>query len=87
MPNVRSAANWSVGVFTVTAMGMYTWCDYRRRREAQGIAQAVAGMKALQEKKKKEEQEAKEKVQAAAQQAEEQRRTKSWTSLSNYKFW
>ena len=95
MPVMGNAANWTVGVFTVTALGMYTWCERRRRQEAQGMAQAVAGTaagmteeeKKLQEKKKKEEQEAREKAEAVARLAEEERRKKSWTNLNNYKFW
>lgn len=71
----------------MATLGMYTWCERRRRKEAEGMAQAVAGMKRLQEKKKQEEKEAKEKAAAAAREAEEERRRKSWKNLSNYKLW
>lgn len=82
-----AAANLSVGAFSSAALGMYSWCEYRRRQEAIGMTQAVAGMKMLQEKKKREEQEARERAEAEARRLEEERRKKSWTNPSNWKFW
>lgn len=48
------------------------------------MKQAVELMKELKDKKARDKEKAAE---AACQLAEEQRRKKSWTNLSNYKFW
>lgn len=46
--------NWAVGGFSTTALGMFYWCQERRKEEARGMAAAVAGMKMLHEKRAKE---------------------------------
>ena len=69
------------------SLGIYTWCERRRRQEAIGMTQAVAGMKKMHDKKKQEEEEEKQKAEAAARLIEEEQKKKSWTNPSNYKFW
>jgi cytochrome c oxidase assembly protein subunit 20 len=48
------------------------------------MKQAVDLMKELKDKKQRDKEKAAEE---AAKRAEEERRKKSWTDLSNYKFW
>jgi len=63
----------------LAAMGMYTWCEARRKEEQKGMAAAVMGMKMLKEKKARE-----QAAEEAAQKAFEQQREKDkpW-----YKVW
>ncbi|KIX02213.1 uncharacterized protein Z518_08152 [Rhinocladiella mackenziei CBS 650.93] len=75
-------ANFMVAGFTVTACGMYYWCDERRKQEAKGIAAAVAGMKYLQEKRAREKEEEAAQAAEAAKVEEERKRNRQW-----YKFW
>ncbi|EEQ85730.1 hypothetical protein RJZ56_004051 [Blastomyces dermatitidis] len=79
------ACNWAVGTFAVASIGMYEFCQRRRVQERDGIKEAVELMRDLKIKKLKERERAKAEAEAAA--AEEERRRKSWTNLSNYKFW
>ncbi|KIW12185.1 hypothetical protein PV08_09461 [Exophiala spinifera] len=72
--------NWAVGGFVLTASGMYAWCERRRREEQRGIAQAVIGMKMLQEKK------ARERAAAEARAKEEEEALKK-KNQRWYKFW
>ena len=74
--------NWAVVGFTVASGGMYTWCTARQKKEAQGMAQAFAGMKMLNEKKARERAE-EEAAQALKLKVEKEQKAKqSW-----YKFW
>jgi ribosomal protein S12 methylthiotransferase accessory factor YcaO len=67
--------NWAVGTFAVSAIGMYQWCQYRRREEGKGMVAAVKGMQLLNEKKAKE----RAIAEAAEKAAEEERqRNKNW---------
>lgn len=75
-------ANYAVGTFAIASLGMYTWCQSRRREEAKGMALAVAGMKMLHEKKAREEAEEKAKASEAAQKLKEEDKNKPW-----YKVW
>lgn len=74
-----TTANWAVGAFTLSALGMYTWCERRRKEEQKGMAAAVIGMKMLNEKKARE-----RAVEEAAQKAAEEAQKKNapW-----YKVW
>jgi hypothetical protein len=74
-----TTANWAVGGFSLAAMGMYTWCESRRKDEQKGMAAAVIGMKMLNEKKARE-RAAEEAAQKAFEQARE--KDKPW-----YKVW
>ena len=35
------AANWAAGTFCLTAFGLYTYCDYKRRASKDGMMRAV----------------------------------------------
>ena len=76
---VGTTANWAVGGFALAAMGMYTWCESRRKEEQKGMAAAVIGMKMLNEKKARE-RAVEEATKKAAEEAREQ--SKPW-----YKVW
>lgn len=84
MRSLWSAGNWAVGVFAVTSLGAYEFCRRRRIQELHGMKEAVELMKELKEKKQRDKERAAEE---AARRAEEEKRRKSWTNLSNYKFW
>ncbi|KAJ5439458.1 uncharacterized protein N7458_010456 [Penicillium daleae] len=84
MRSLWSAGNWAVGVFAVTSLGAYEFCRRRRIQELHGMKEAVELMKELKEKKQRDKERAAEE---AARRAEEEKRKKSWTNLSNYKFW
>lgn len=83
---LQKSANWAVGAFSLTAIGLHIWCDMRRKEEAKGIAAAVTGMKMLHEKRVKEEAEQKRKVaeetRRKLEEEEERRKNKTW-----YKWW
>ena len=68
--------NYAVGAFTVTAGGMYYWCQKRRKEEAKGMAAAVVGMRMLHEKKAREEAERK-KLELERRRKEEEDRIKN----------
>lgn len=70
-----ATTNWAVGGFSVTAMGMYYWCEQRRKQEAKGIAAAMAGMKMLNEKKARDKATA---IEAAKKAKEEKEKKSSW---------
>lgn len=78
------AANWAVGSFAAASIATYEFCQRRRRKELDGMKQAVDLMKEVKLKKQREKEKAAEE---AARQAEEEKKRKSWTNLSNYKFW
>ncbi|KAL4871008.1 hypothetical protein BDV12DRAFT_194920 [Aspergillus spectabilis] len=81
---IWTACNWAVGVFAITSLATYEFCQRRRIQELDGMKQAVELMKELKIKKQREkEQQAAE----AARLAEEEKKRKSWTHLPNYKFW
>ncbi|KAJ5174825.1 uncharacterized protein N7482_000702 [Penicillium canariense] len=84
MRSLWSAGNWAVGIFAVTSLGAYEFCRRRRIQELHGMKEAVELMKELKEKKQRDKEKAAEE---AARRAEEETRKKSWTNLSNYKFW
>ncbi|PLB37325.1 uncharacterized protein BDW47DRAFT_107300 [Aspergillus candidus] len=79
-----TACNWAVGAFAITALAAHEFCQRRRLQELDGMKQAMELMQQLKVKKQKEKE-----VKAAevARAAEEERLRKSWTNLSNYKFW
>ncbi|RAK91992.1 cytochrome oxidase biogenesis protein, Cox20 subunit [Aspergillus costaricaensis CBS 115574] len=79
-----TACNWAVGAFAITALAAHEFCQRRRVEELDGMKQAVELMKALKDKKQREKE---QKIEEAARLAEEERKRKSWTNLSNYKFW
>lgn len=72
------SCNLAVGSFVMGAVGMYAWCDQRRRQEAQNIALTMRGLKAYNEKQSREEKE--EKLRTIAEEAKrtEEERNKSW---------
>ncbi|KUL86522.1 hypothetical protein ZTR_04180 [Talaromyces verruculosus] len=78
------ASNWAVGAFAIASLASYEFCQRRRVNEMKGMQKAVELMAELKAKKQKE----KEQLQAIREaEAEELRKRKSWTNLSNYKFW
>jgi hypothetical protein len=75
--------NLAVTAFALTSAGMYTWCLQRQRKEASGIAQAMYGLKLLNEKKAREKAEEEAAAEAARLRAEEdKKRNQKW-----YKPW
>ncbi|OJD16669.1 hypothetical protein AJ78_03179 [Emergomyces pasteurianus Ep9510] len=84
---VWPACNWAVGTFAFASIGMYEFCQRRRVQERDGMKEAVELMRELKIKKLQERERAKAEAEAAAAAAEEERQRKSWTRLSNYKFW
>ncbi|KAJ9609358.1 hypothetical protein H2200_005685 [Cladophialophora chaetospira] len=85
LSSISTTANFAVVGFTLSASGMYYWCDRRRKEEARGMAMAVQGMKMLHEKRAREKAASEETARvAAASKAEEEarRRKEQW-----YKFW
>ncbi|PGH12384.1 hypothetical protein AJ79_04332 [Helicocarpus griseus UAMH5409] len=84
---VWPACNWAVGTFAIASIGTYEFCQRRRVQERDGMKEAVELMRELKIKKLKERELAKAEAEAKAAAAEEERRRKSWTNLSNYKFW
>ena len=67
----------------VGALGMYTWCESRRKEEQKGIKAAVLGMMMLNEKKARERAMEEAAQKAAEKAAEDQRqKDKRW-----YRFW
>ncbi|KAH8693015.1 hypothetical protein BGW36DRAFT_302255 [Talaromyces proteolyticus] len=78
------ACNWAVGTFAITSIISYEFCQRRRVNEVKGMKEAVELMQQLKVKKEKETEQLK-----AAREAEAatERKQKSWTNLSNYKFW
>ncbi|GAD96819.1 conserved hypothetical protein [Paecilomyces variotii No. 5] len=84
LKSIWPACNWAVGSFAVISIAAYELCQRQRVKEIDGMKQAVEMMKELKLKKQRE----KEQKQAEeAARLEEERRRKSWTNLSNYKFW
>lgn len=76
--------NWAVGAFAIASIASYEFCQRRRVNEMKGMQEAMALMAELKVKKQKE----KDQLKAAREAEEEEiRRQKSWTNLSNYKFW
>jgi Protein of unknown function (DUF3767) len=81
--SVVATTNWAVGTFALAASGMHYWCTERQRKEAQGMAVAVAGMKMLNDKKARE-RKAEEEAAAAVKikLEDEKKRNQKW-----YKIW
>lgn len=79
------AANWAVGSFAAASIATYEFCQRRRRKELDGMKQAVDLMKEVKLKKQREKEQ--QAAEDAARRAEEEKKRKSWTNLSNYKFW
>lgn len=79
-----AACNWAVGAFAVASLASYEFCQRRRVDEMRNMQKAVELMAELKMKKQKEKEQQKA-IQEA--EAEELRKRKSWTNLSNYKFW
>ncbi|KAE8153941.1 hypothetical protein BDV25DRAFT_5236 [Aspergillus avenaceus] len=79
-----TACNWAVGAFALTSLAAHEFCQRRRVQELDGMKQAVELMKELKVKKQREKE---QKVEEAARLAEEEKKRKSWTNMSNYKFW
>ncbi|KAE8351034.1 hypothetical protein BDV28DRAFT_137985 [Aspergillus coremiiformis] len=79
-----TASNWAVGAFAITSLAAHEFCQRRRVQELDGMKQAVELMKELKIKKQREKE---EKAVEAVRLAEEEKKRKSWTNLSNYKFW
>lgn len=86
LKNIQRTSNFAVGAFAASSVGMFYWCQSRRREEARGMAAAVAGMKMLHEKRAKEEAAEKEK-QKAAEEARKQAEEKAKKSKSWWKVW
>ncbi|KAF7593431.1 hypothetical protein BBP40_011533 [Aspergillus hancockii] len=80
-----TACNWAVGAFAITSLAAHEFCQRRRVQELDGMKQAVELMKELKIKKQQEKEQ--KAAEVAARLAEEEKKRKSWTNLSNYKFW
>lgn len=76
-----------MGTFAIASIAAHEICQRRRVKEIDGMKQAVELMRELKVKKQKEKEHKKAADEAARQAEEEERRRKSWTNLSNYKFW
>ncbi|GAQ04501.1 hypothetical protein ALT_1822 [Aspergillus lentulus] len=83
--SIWTACNWAVGAFAITSLAAHEFCQRRRVQELDGMKQAVELMKELKLKKQREKE--KQMAEEAARLAEEEKKRKSWTNLSNYKFW
>ncbi|RHZ67993.1 hypothetical protein CDV55_103241 [Aspergillus turcosus] len=83
--SIWTACNWAVGAFAITSLAAHEFCQRRRVQELDGMKQAVELMKELKLKKQREKE--KQIAEEAARLAEEEKKRKSWTNLSNYKFW
>ncbi|PGH18661.1 hypothetical protein AJ80_04409 [Polytolypa hystricis UAMH7299] len=81
------ACNWAVGSFAVASLITHEICQRQRVIERDGMREAVELMKELKLKKQQERDEARKAAVEAARLADEERQRKSWTKLSNYKFW
>ncbi|WEW60497.1 hypothetical protein PRK78_005984 [Emydomyces testavorans] len=81
-----AASNWAVGSFALVSILTHQYCQRQRVKEMDGMKEAVQLMRELKSKKQKEQAEAKRKQEEEARLIEERKR-KSWTNLSNYKFW
>ena len=82
MPKLLRSCNIAVGGWFVGAVGMYAWCDKRRREEQRGIALAMQGLKLYNDRIAKEEKA--EKMKAIAEEArlrEDQMNKKSWYNI------
>jgi cytochrome c oxidase assembly protein subunit 20 len=82
-----TAGHWAVGSFLVTSISANEYCRYMRRKEKEGMRQAVEMMEELKRRKRLETEAVEKAAREAARAAEEERRRKSWTNPSNYKFW
>lgn len=76
-----------MGSFAVVSIAAHQFCERRRIQERDGMREAVEMMRDLKLKKQKEREAARKAEEEATKLAEEERRRKSWTNLSNYKFW
>lgn len=79
------ACNWAVGTFALASLISHEFCQRQRVKELDGMKQAVELMRELKIKKQKDEERMKLAKEAAR--LEEEKKRKSWTNLSNYKFW
>jgi biopolymer transport protein ExbB/TolQ len=83
LSSMLMTTNLAVSAFALTSVGMYTWCLQRQRKEASGIAQAMHGLKLLNEKKAREKAEEEAAAEVARLKAEEEKkRNQKW-----YKPW
>ncbi|KAK2878135.1 hypothetical protein FQN49_001110 [Arthroderma sp. PD_2] len=82
-----TASNWAVGSFAIVSLAAHEYCQRQRAIEREGMKEAAELMRELKLRKQKEK-DAARKVheEEVARKAEEARR-RSWTNLSNYKFW
>ena len=71
-----ATTNIAVGAFALTSLSMFYWCTERRKKEASGMAQAMAGMRMLNEKKARDKAKAEEA--AAKMAAEKEKKKSSW---------
>ncbi|DAA75034.1 TPA_exp: Cytochrome c oxidase protein 20, mitochondrial [Trichophyton benhamiae CBS 112371] len=87
LKSLWSASNWAVGSFALVSLAAHEYCQRQRAIEREGMKEAAELMRELKLKKQKEREAARKlHEEEEARKAEEARR-KSWTNLSNYKFW
>lgn len=79
-----AACNWAVGTFALTSLASHEFCQRRRVQELDGMKEAAELMQQLRVKRQRQKE---QKLEEAARLAEDEKRRKSWTNLSNYKFW
>lgn len=72
-----------MGTFAIVGLGSYEYCRFLRNRELSGMAEALDLMNKLKAKRQKE----KDAADAEAARLVDEERKKSWTNLTNYKFW
>lgn len=81
--NVMKSCNWASATFVTLSLGMYQYCQRQRRKEKDGIRQAVSVLDKKQ--KEKEVAETARKESEAVKSQENQQQSKSmW---STFKFW
>lgn len=82
MPKLWRSSHIAVAGCFAGAVGMYAWCDKRRREEQRGIALAMQGLKTYNDRMANEEKA--EKMKAIAGEAklrEERLNKKSWYNI------
>jgi cytochrome c oxidase assembly protein subunit 20 len=87
LSSIWPACNWAVGTFAIASIVAHELCQRRRVKEIDGMKQAVELMRELKVQKQKEKEQKKAVEEAARLAKAEEQKRKSWTNLSNYKFW
>lgn len=70
-------------MFALASLISHEFCQNRRIKELDGMKQAVELMRELKVKKQRDE----ERMRLAKEAVQEEKKRRSWTNISNYKFW